>query len=588
MNRFNLKNLVIGKKLGLAFAIVLIVSTMACFRALGNLKAVGELANDIYKGPYQLTNQSMGIRTDLVSISNEINNGFVFNDHASQRTAVLSNFDSINERIELIKNVDIDNPTIKENITKLEKAVSDLKGEYENIYQITQQEGSNGYINEAEVAGYVEAFENCTDISIAVYDTAEIVAAEFDKNVTTRVEKTEFTSFATSMASIALGLIVCLYITRRLKTPITEIEKAANKMAEGDFNISIDYESKDELGTLANSMRKMCEQVNNVIEDTVRMLGKIAEGDFNVDTQVEYIGVFSNIENSLIKITNDLSDTMSQINAASEEVGSASEQVASGAQMLSQGTTEQASAIEELSSTIMDISDKIKETAKNAHEANILSIEAGKEVAEGNEQMKQMVTAMEEISLTSNEIGRIIKTIDDIAFQTNILALNAAVEAARAGEAGKGFAVVADEVRNLAAKSAEAAKNTATLIENSIKAVGNGTDIVDSTARSLQNIIKTTNQTIELVDEIAKASEEEAMAISQVTLGLEQISSVVQTNSATSEESAAASEELSGQAQMLKSLIDSFKLKEDSKSFDFKGNKSISFDVEEEGSLYLG
>jgi methyl-accepting chemotaxis protein len=36
---------------------------------------------------------------------------------------------------------------------------------------------------------------------------------------------------------------------------------------------------------------------------------------------------------------------------------------------------------------------------------------------------------------------------------------------------------------------------------------------------------------------------------------------VVQTNSATAEESAAASEELSGQAEMLKTLVKEFKLK---------------------------
>ena len=98
---------------------------------------------------------------------------------------------------------------------------------------------------------------------------------------------------------------------------------------------------------------------------------------------------------------------------------------------------------------LSEISNKIKGTAKNAGEANVLSLSAGREVEEGNEEMKEMVKAMEDISFASNEIGRIIKTIDDIAFQTNILALNAAVEAARAGEAGKGFAVVADEVRNL-------------------------------------------------------------------------------------------------------------------------------------------
>ncbi|MPN12492.1 hypothetical protein SDC9_159810 [bioreactor metagenome] len=46
-------------------------------------------------------------------------------------------------------------------------------------------------------------------------------------------------------------------------------------------------------------------------------------------------------------------------------------------------------------------------------------------------------------------------------------------------------------------------------------------------------------------------------------MSVEQIAAVVQTNSATAEESAAASEELSGQAEMLKELIDNFKLRED-------------------------
>ena len=43
---------------------------------------------------------------------------------------------------------------------------------------------------------------------------------------------------------------------------------------------------------------------------------------------------------------------------------------------------------------------------------------------------------------------------------------------------------------------------------------------------------------------------------------MDQISSVVQTNSATAEESAAASEELSSQAQILKSLVSRFKLRD--------------------------
>ena len=62
------------------------------------------------------------------------------------------------------------------------------------------------------------------------------------------------------------------------------------------------------------------------------------------------------------------------------------------------------------------------------------------------------------------------------------------------------------------------------------------------------------------IESISNASEEQADAVKQVTLGIDQISSVVQTNSATAEQSAAASEELAGQSQMLKSLTSRFQI----------------------------
>lgn len=175
--------------------------------------------------------------------------------------------------------------------------------------------------------------------------------------------------------------------------------------------------------------------------------------------------------------------------------------------------------------------------------------------------MQEMIVAMADISDKSGQIGKIIKTIEDIAFQTNILALNAAVEAARAGAAGKGFAVVADEVRNLASKSAEASKSTASLIEGSIHAVEKGKKLADETAHTLDEVVENSKRIVNVVDGISQASSEQASSIAQVTQGIDQISSVVQTNSATAEESAAASEELSGQAQMLKNLVEQFKLK---------------------------
>jgi len=244
----------------------------------------------------------------------------------------------------------------------------------------------------------------------------------------------------------------------------------------------------------------------------------------------------------------------------SEQVSAGSAQVSSGAQTLAQGATEQASSIQELSASIAEVSQRVKGNAEDAEKAKVLSSDAALIMQGSVTDMELASQAMNEISATSKNISKVIKAIDDIAFQTNILALNAAVEAARAGAAGKGFAVVADEVRNLSQKSAEAAKSTTALIESSIEAVEKGTGLVNKTSAGFVEVAAKTAEVGKIVDTISVQAQEQAAAVSQISIGIDQVSSVVQMNSATSEESAAASEELSSQAAVLKSQVERFKL----------------------------
>ena len=189
-------------------------------------------------------------------------------------------------------------------------------------------------------------------------------------------------------------------------------------MAKGDLHGIVTYQSKDELGELAENLRFVLATLSDYVKHISGKLKMLADGNFNTEMDMEYLGDFASIRVSGNQIIEALNNTLGQINQSAE-------QVASGAQALSQGATEQASSVEELAATINELSGQVTNTASNARDVNNL-IDSTRDAIDGcNQQMGDMMHAMEKINTSSSEIGKIIKTIEDIAFQTNILALNA-------------------------------------------------------------------------------------------------------------------------------------------------------------------
>lgn len=380
--------------------------------------------------------------------------------------------------------------------------------------------------------------------------------------------------------SVGLGIIVTFILSTGIANPIKRVTRAAQAIAAGEFDVTLSVNSKDEVGQLAEAFNLTLDRLVNYqgyIDEISEALYSLSEGDLTVELEREYEGLFEKLKVSMEATVDNLSNTMIQINSASDQVSAGSDQVAAGAQALSQGSTEQASSIQELNATILEVTDDLQKSADKAAEANRLSGEAGQGVVYSNEKMQSLMQAMDKISHSSEEISKIIQTIDAIAFQTNILALNAAVEAARAGEAGSGFAVVAGEVGNLAGRSAEAAKDTEELIKATLEAIDMGRNLTDETAESLNTVMNNAQIVDTRIEEISKEMEQEAYAMEQIAEGINQISTVVETNSATSEESAAASEELASQAELLKNLIAGFKLANQSAKYDhfFKDDKNF-------------
>ncbi len=571
-----MKNLRIGTKLLITFMLIILLFCGTVFTAIQGLNENAEKYSQFYNVGYQITNKVMNMRRglqiivkDLVFItieSDEEKSNELLADLEKEMTILEENatwlFQNFEDDKELL---DAFESNVRSAVTLQETVIECAQTDKLQAQKILLEE-------------YQPLVQNAVDTLIHISEyVADSADADYQNTVKMQ-DRLVIIQLSMAAGALLITLILSTYLTRSITRPLHELEVSANKIVDGDFDISISYNSKDELGKLAKVFKNMTINLEAVLSDASRLLSEMANGNFDVRTEAEeyYVGNFQHLLISIRKLNRNLSETLWQINQSAEQVASGSSQVSNGAQALSQGSTEQASAVEELAATITDISSQVKNTAENAVDAKNVSNTAGDEVEECNLQMQDMMSAMEEITRTSNEIGKIIKTIEDIAFQTNILALNAAVEASRAGTAGKGFAVVADEVRNLASKSSEASKDTAELIESSIKAVARGTQIANSTAESLITVVNEVRSAASKVDMIADAAEKQAGAIEQVTLGVDQISSVVQTNSSTAVQSAAASEELSSLADLLKNLVAKFVLREEfsrgSSSFENQSN----------------
>ena len=327
---------------------------------------------------------------------------------------------------------------------------------------------------------------------------------------------------------MAVSSVTGFMFNQDVKKRLSQLGQSADRIAEGDLATEVVTSTGDELGDVAASFEIMRQRVHKVLLE---------------------------------------------INQGADQVAAGAHNVSDASVALSQGASQQAASVEQLSASIAEIASQTASNAQNAEKANDLTVGTKEKAQLGNEEMQEMLSAMEEINASSANISKIIKVIDEIAFQTNILALNAAVEAARAGQHGKGFAVVAEEVRNLAARSAKAAKETTDMIEGSMEKVETGREIAHKTAEALNAIVGDVSSVADIVANIAKASNEQKLALEQINQGVQQVSQVVQANSSTSEEAATASQNLNQQADIMRANVGKFRLSNSGGNF-YGGNGS--------------
>ncbi|MGX9772271.1 Aspartate chemoreceptor protein [Janthinobacterium lividum] len=511
-----LRNVSIGVRLGLGFAVILLFSMLITGISVWRLHDVATatrsmmelpLTKERYISDWYAKIDSGVRRTTAIARSSDTSLGAYFAEEAKQSSVVSG---ELQKKIEAL----ISSPEEKE----LFRLVSEQRKVYLDSRAQVSKLKADGQEAEAEQAFSGIFVPGSTKYLKVVNDMLQHQRASIDKTAREidEVAKTSRNLLLT-LAVLALGFgVVCAWLlTMGIVRPLRTAVEIARKVADGDLTAQIDASAKDETGQLLQALKDMNTSLLNIV---------------------------------------------SEVRTGTDSIATSSTEIAAGNQDLSSRTEEQAGSLEETASSMEELTSTVKQNADNARQANQLAASAAQVAVKGGEVVAQVVGTMESINASSNKIVDIISVIDGIAFQTNILALNAAVEAARAGEQGRGFAVVASEVRNLAQRSASAAKEIKTLIGASVEQVNAGSMLVAQAGSTMNDIVDSVQRVSDIITEITAASSEQSVGIDEINRAIGQMDAVTQQNAALVEESAAAAESMQHQAHNLAQVVSVFKL----------------------------
>ncbi|WP_270817057.1 methyl-accepting chemotaxis protein [Aeromonas sp. Y318-3] len=358
-------------------------------------------------------------------------------------------------------------------------------------------------------------------------------------------------SMVTTFAMVSIGallvfmVVMTWFLTRQICLPLQAVVAQANAIAAGDLTHQLERQhiGRDELGMLAKASLKMQDNLRGLIEEVVA--------------------------------------AVTQLGTAIEEVSAVSEQSAKGIQSQQQEISLVATAMTQMKATVADVAGNTEHTSESASAANTLARKGNQDVqcslvaiTRVAEEIEQAGTLVAELERESAQINVVVDVIRGIAEQTNLLALNAAIEAARAGEQGRGFAVVADEVRTLAGRTQASTGEIVAIIEtlqaraNQAKEVtGQSCEMIrqcvdqsEQTGTGIQQIEEAVAQIADMAIQIASACGEQDAVSDELGRNVERINESANEVAQGADHTARACLELSQLAVGLKQTIGRFRL----------------------------
>jgi len=316
----------------------------------------------------------------------------------------------------------------------------------ENPFLLNSVESSSLFVRLENFDQYVEHFIEIVDFQLRSLNkkdlTAEFQAAEevlavssiLNQEGTNQLKKlfnAQYNTFKTreriASLSVILGTLFVLlfYVTRVIRQPLAELEKAAHELAKGNLGARVKITSNDEVAQMSLAFNKMADFYTNLLSQVDMITNNVFDTSLKILDTAKQLGTtvileertISQVKNNVKRISRNVREfayTLPEVNYAASVTAS-----------LAEAGLEGLSEMENLMQQIMEGSSKIVMTLSSLEEKVV-------------------------------KVQHVIRTIVEMVDQANLLSLNAALISNRRGIQAAGFLIVANKIRELADQTAHA------------------------------------------------------------------------------------------------------------------------------------
>ncbi len=323
-----LKNLKIGTKLSVCFGIILagiiLLGVFGIF-ALGTLNGADKKMYDQdlqgINNLAQITNDYYLLRVNCIRA---VYISFSSDGANVLETQLNSAKSSIEKAVSAYRAAAVSQQG-QANIDSLDNYLATYEAEVAKIVELVRAEDKDGAVVEITNVGNA-----ASDVSNQI---ATMLKTNTDAATATQASNAQLGSFSTLLMIIILAavgaasILFAVLVTRSITKPVSKMVAAAEKLAEGDTDVQIKVDSKDEMGILAKSFEKVIHSIRRLVADTNVLTQSAARGELTTRADAsqhrgDYRAVIEGVNNTLDAI-------LEPVNVVAEHLEQLSEGIAS-------------------------------------------------------------------------------------------------------------------------------------------------------------------------------------------------------------------------------------------------------------------